>query len=101
MGWLKWSGDRCLGETWGGVGVWEAYLPVLVELEEPPHIVPASGGWASLLQGLLQEPALLQAVDMRGSNPHGTGWGWGWRRWDRSLETTGRGWQSHVQGTWG
>lgn len=65
----------------GGVRGLET-LPVFVQLQEPLHIFSAFGDWASLLQGLLQQPALLQAVDMRGNNLHSRGWrwqwGWGW-----------------------
>lgn len=68
---------------------------VLVQLQEPLDVLSAPGDWAGLLQGLLQEPALLQAVDVRGSNPWGGGWRWqwGWRR-NGGLKTRGRGWKS-------
>lgn len=71
-------------------------LPVLVQLQEPPHIISAFRDWASLLQGLLQELAVLQAIDMRENSLHRGGWRWrGWGKgweWSRSLETTRRGW---------
>lgn len=34
-------------------------LPVLVQLQEPLHVLSAAGGWAGPLQGLLQELTLL------------------------------------------
>lgn len=64
----------------GWVGCGGETLPVLVQPQEPLYIFSARGGWACLLQGLLQKLALLQAVDVRGSAPSGRGWRrqWGW-----------------------
>lgn len=79
----------------GGVGRGTGTLPVLVQLQEPLDVLSAPGDWAGLLQGLLQEPALLQAVDVRGSNPWGGGWRWQWGwRGNGGLKTRGRGWKS-------
>lgn len=67
-------------------------LPVLVQFQEPLHIFSALGDRARLLQGLLQELALLQAEDMRGSRPRGSGWRRQWGRWGNSGPLTpGRG----------
>lgn len=41
----------------GGIG--HGTLPVLVQLQEPLHVLSAPGGWAGPLQGLLQELTLL------------------------------------------
>lgn len=51
----------------------EETLPVLVQLEESLHIMFAFGSWASLLQGLLQELAVLQAIDIRENSLHSRG----------------------------
>lgn len=76
------------GKMVGWVGWGTDTLPVLVQLQEPLHVLSAPGDWAGLLQGLFQKVALLQAEDVRGSSPRGNGWRWQWGWWgNRGLET--------------
>lgn len=92
-----------MGETLSGWVRWGmGTLPVLVQFQEPLDILSALGDWAGPLQGLLQELALLQAEDMRGSKAGGRWWRWQWGWWGyRGLETQGRGWKSYIREIWG